>query len=75
MRLKHTEEKSLQALAKYDLLKGASTCKLKFCEHCVIEKKTKVIFDTATHCTERNLDYVHTDVWRPTKTTSIEDNR
>ena len=59
MRRGHTEEKSLQALAKQDLLKGASICKLKFCEHCVIEKKTKVIFDIATHCTEGILDYVH----------------
>jgi len=33
-----------------------------------------VKFGTVTHCTEGILDYVHTDVWGPTKTTSIEDN-
>jgi len=54
----HTREKSLQALAKQDLLKDASTCKLKFCEYYVIEKKT----GTVTHCTEGILDYVHIDV-------------
>jgi len=53
-------------------LKGARTCKLDFCEHRVIKKKVK--FDIATHCTERILDYVHTNVWGPTKTASIEGN-
>ena len=41
MRLGHTGEKSLQALTKKGLLKGARTCKLKSCEYCVIGKKTK----------------------------------
>ena len=27
-----------------------------------------------THCTEGILDYVHTDIWGPTKTASIGDN-
>jgi len=31
-------------------------------------------FGTATHYTEGVLDYVHTDIWEPTKTTSIRDN-
>jgi len=74
MRLKHTGEKSLQALAKQDLLKGANTCKLNFCEHCVIRKKTKVKFDTVTHYTEGILDYIHIDVWGPTKMASIGGN-
>ena len=74
MRLGHIGEKSLQALAKKGLLKGARTCKLDFGEHCVIGKKTKVKFGTATHCTERILDYVHTDVWAPTKTAFIGGN-
>ena len=71
MRFGHTGEKSLQALAKKGLLKGVRTCKLDFCEHCVIGKKTKVKFDTTTQCTEGILDYIHTDVWGPTKTASI----
>ena len=71
MRLGHTGEKSLQALAKQDLLKGASTCKLKFSEHCVIKKKIKVKFGTATYYTEGILDYVHTDIWGSTKKASI----
>jgi len=71
MRLGHTGEKNLQALAKKGLLKGVKTCKLEFCEHCVIGKKIKVKFDTVIYHTEEILDYVHTDVWRPTKTISL----
>jgi len=37
----HTGEKSIQALAKQDLLKGVKTCKLKFCEHCVLKRRPK----------------------------------
>ena len=69
MRLGHTGEKHLQAL-----LKGARTCKLEFCEYCVIKKKTKVKFGTSTYYTERILDYVQTDIWGPTKATSIGGN-
>ena len=74
MRLGHTGEKSLQALARQGLLKGAGTCKVEFCEHCVIRKKTKVKFGTTTHCIKGILDYVHIDVWGPTKTVSIGGN-
>jgi len=55
-------EKFMQALSKQGLMKSAKTCKLKFCEHCVFGKKTKVKFGTAIHRTKENLDYVHTDV-------------
>ena len=74
MRLEHTNEKSLQALAKQGLLKGAKTCKLDFCEYCVIEKKTNVKFGIGTNYTEGIPDYVHTDVWGRTKTASIGGN-
>ena len=70
-RLGHTGEKSLQALCKQELLKGAKSRKIEFCEHCVLGKKTKVKFGTAIHQTRGILDYVHTDVWGPTKTASL----
>jgi len=38
------------------------TCKLDSCEHCVLDKRTKVKFGTAIHCTEGLLNYVHMDV-------------
>ncbi|KAH9734322.1 hypothetical protein KPL71_017332 [Citrus sinensis] len=34
-------------------------------------KKTRVKFDTANHDTREILEYVHSDVWGPTKTASI----
>ena len=39
MRLGHDGEKSLQTLAMQGLLKGAKTCKLDYCEQCVLGKK------------------------------------
>ena len=62
----------MQALTRQGLLKGVGTCKLKFYEHCIIRKKTKVKFDTVTYCTKGILDYVHTDIWGPTKTAQLE---
>jgi len=71
MRLGHTGEKSRQVLAKQGLLKGAKACKLKFCEHCVLSNNTKVKFDTAIHRTKEILDYVHADIWGPSKNASL----
>ena len=73
MRLGHTGEKSLQGPAKRDLSKGAKTCKFEFCEHYVIGKK-KVKFGTTIHCTDGILDFIHTNVWGPIKTTFIGGN-
>ena len=71
MRFGHAGEKSLQTLAMQGLLKGAKTCKLDFCEQCVLGKQKWVKFGTAIHNTEGILDYIHTDVWGPTKTASL----
>ena len=62
----------MKALAKKGLLKGAKTCKLEFCEHCIFNKKTKVKSGTTIHRTKGVLDYVHTDVCGPLKNTSIK---
>ena len=64
----------MQDLTKKGLLKGARSGKLEFCEHCVTGKKAKVKFGIATHCTEGIMDYIHTDVGGPIKTTSIGGN-
>ncbi|KAK9215025.1 hypothetical protein WN944_007028 [Citrus x changshan-huyou] len=71
VRLGHAGEKSLQTLMRHGFLKGTKTCKLNFCEHCVVGKKTRVKFGTANHNTREILEYVHSDVWGPTKTASI----
>ena len=71
MRLGHAGEKSLQTLAMQGLLKGAKTCKLDFCNQCVLGKQKRVKFDTVIHNTSGILDYIHTDVWGQTKTASL----
>ncbi|KAG8502454.1 hypothetical protein CXB51_000383 [Gossypium anomalum] len=71
MKLGHASEKSLKILAKQGLLKGAKACKLKFCEHCVLGKQKRVKFGTAIHNTKGILEYVHLDVWGPSKTPSL----
>jgi hypothetical protein len=71
MKLGHAGEKALQGLAKQGLLDGATTGKFGFCEHCILGKQTRVKFGTAIHNTKGTLDYVHTDVWGPTKVPSL----
>ncbi|KAH9754532.1 Integrase catalytic domain-containing protein [Citrus sinensis] len=71
VRLGQAGEKSLQTLMRHELLKGTKTCKLNFCEHCVVGKKTRVKFGTTNHDTREILEYVHNDVWGPAKTASI----
>jgi len=71
IRLGHAGEKFKQVLGKQDLLNGAKTCKLKFCEHRVLIKKMKVKFDTTIHCIRGILDYVRKDVWGPSKNASL----
>jgi len=41
MRLGYAGEKSMQALTKQDLLKGAKTCKMEFFEHRALAKKSR----------------------------------
>ena len=71
MRLGHAGGKSLKTLASQGLLKGLKHCVMDFCEHCVKGKHTRVKFGTAIHNTEGILDYVHSDVWGPSKTASL----
>ena len=54
-----------------ELFKGAKTCKLDFCEQCVLGKEKRVKFGTSIHNIEGILDYIHTDIWEPTKTASL----
>jgi len=74
MRLGHAGEKSMYALTKQGLLKGAKTCKLEFCEHCALGTKIKVKFNTVIHLIKRILDYVHMEVWAPLRMHHLEGN-
>lgn len=75
MRLGHVGEKALQGLVKQGLLKGAKTGKIDFCEHCVLGKQTRVKFGAAIHRTKGTLDYIHTDVWGPSRNVSLGGKR
>ncbi|KAL4347437.1 hypothetical protein GQ457_17G004910 [Hibiscus cannabinus] len=71
MRLGHLSESGMVALHKRNLLHGVKSCKLDFCKFCVLGKQTKVSFMTGKHKTEGILDYVHSDVWGPTRESSL----
>ena len=64
-------KKTLQTLVKQGLLKVTNSCQLKICEHCVLGKQIRVKFGSVIHDTKGILDYIHSDVWGPTKTTSL----
>ena len=61
MRLRYAGEKALHTLVNKGVLKGATTGKIDFCEHCVFGKQKNVKFGTSIHQTKSILDYVHTD--------------
>ena len=45
---------------KQGVLKGATTGKIDFCEHCIFVIQKNVKFGTTIHQTKGILDYVHT---------------
>ena len=71
MRLGHMSEIGLAELSKRGLLGGHSIGKLKFYEHCVFGKHKRVRFHTSVHTTEGILDYVHSDLWGPSRKPSL----
>ncbi len=75
MRLGHMSELGLAELSKRGLLDGHSIGKLKFCEHCIFGKHKRVKFNTSVHTTEGILDYVHSDLWGPSRRSSLGGSR
>ncbi|KAE8658345.1 hypothetical protein F3Y22_tig00116971pilonHSYRG00233 [Hibiscus syriacus] len=69
--LAHLSECGMNELHKINLLHGIKSYKLDFCKYCVLGKQTKVHFKTGKHTTEEILDYVHSDVWGPSTTSSL----
>ena len=74
VRLGHTREKSLQALAKKETLEGASTCNMELGGHNVLDKKTKVKFDTSKHSSKDLLGCIYVSIWGPVKTALLGDH-
>ncbi|KAK8921738.1 hypothetical protein KSP39_PZI020142 [Platanthera zijinensis] len=70
-RLGHMSERRLLELHKKGLLKGVKTCKLDFCETCVLGKQHRVKFVTSTQRSKQALEYIHSDVWGPAPEPSL----
>ena len=70
-RLGHMSEHGLVILSKKGFLHGCNTSKLDLCEHCMFDKHKRVKFNTSVHTTEGILDYVHSDLWGPSRKHSL----
>ena len=67
MRFGHMSELDMVELMKRDLRDGCTVGKMKFCEHCVFGKHKRVKFNASAHITKGTLDYVHADLWGPSR--------
>ncbi|KAG8499626.1 hypothetical protein CXB51_006086 [Gossypium anomalum] len=70
MRLGHMSENGMVELSKRGLLDGQGICKLKFCEHCVFGKQKRVRFTRGIYNTKGTLEYIHSDLWGPSRVPS-----
>ncbi|KAG8473572.1 hypothetical protein CXB51_035820 [Gossypium anomalum] len=70
MRLGHMSENGMVKLSKRGLLDGQGICKLNFCEHCVFGKQKRVRFTRGIHNTKETLEYIHSDLWGPSRVPS-----
>ena len=75
MRLGHMSEKGLKVLSSKGLLGDQGIEKLEFCEHCIFGKQKHVSFSSATHRTNGVLDYIHSDLWGPSRAPSFTGKR
>lgn len=66
-RLAHISRKGLQELAKQGILPNNLCEDLNFCEFCVYGKAKRQSFQIPEHVTKGIVDYIHSDLWGPTK--------
>ncbi|KAG8477963.1 hypothetical protein CXB51_027628 [Gossypium anomalum] len=70
MRLGYMSENGMVELSKIGLIDGQGICKLNFCEHCVFGKQKRVRFIRGIHNTKETLEYIHSDLWGPSRVPS-----
>ena len=70
-RLGHISEAGLHELERREVLGKKGLGKLEFCENCVLGKSTRVSFSRGQHTTEGVIDYVHADLWGPSRVESM----
>src|SRR5688572_33443490 len=68
-------ERGLLELSKKGLLGRQAIGSMEFCEHCVLGKQRRVSFKAAIHRTKSTLEYVHSDLWGPSREPSIGGSR
>ena len=69
--LGHMSEKGMTILSKRGLLGGEGTRKLDFYDHCVFGKQKRVSLLITRHVTKSILNYIHSDLWGPSKVPSF----
>lgn len=60
-------EKELKKLSKQGLFENDVISSQKFYEKCVLRKAIRHKFPTGKHETKQTVDYVHYDLWGPSK--------
>ncbi|KAG8482894.1 hypothetical protein CXB51_024220 [Gossypium anomalum] len=70
MRLGHMSENGMVELSKRGLLDGQGICKLNYYEHRVFRKQKRVRFTRGIHNTKGTLEYIHSDLWGPSRVPS-----
>ncbi|KAG8475586.1 hypothetical protein CXB51_032459 [Gossypium anomalum] len=63
-------ENGMVELSKRGLLDGQGICKLNFYKHCVFGKQKRVQFTRGIHNTKGTLEYIHSDLWGPSRVPS-----
>ena len=68
-------ERGVLELSKRNLLNGDQVSKLEFCENCVLGKQHRISFNVAQHTSNQILEYLHSDLWGPSKVLTHGGNR
>lgn len=71
LRLGHVSERGLNELNKQDLLCGDNIGELKLFEDCVLGKSCRVKLKPSTTKSNQILDYIHSDLWGPSRVKSM----
>ena len=64
----HMSKQAMNVLNKKGFFGGK---KLSLCDDCVFGKHKRVSFKSAVHCTKGVLDYIHSDLWGPSRRVSL----
>ena len=65
----------VRELSKHTLLGKDSIKALEFCEHCLFGKEKRLKFFFVVHHTKGTLDYIHSDLWVPSRVPSHSEAR